>query len=48
MVKRLNVPLSEEDYNEISKVKNNLDLTWEEFLIEAAKCLDEAQSSRSE
>lgn len=40
MVKRLNVPLDDEDYEEISAVKQDLGLTWEEFLIESADCLE--------
>jgi len=40
MVKRLNVPLDDSDYERVSEVKNELGLTWEEFLIEAANCLE--------
>ena len=41
MVKRLNVPLDDSDYETARQVKDDLDLTWEEFIIEAAECLGE-------
>ena len=41
MVRNVNVALDDSDYEEVNRVKEELDLTWEEFIIEAAECLDE-------
>lgn len=36
MVKRLNVPLNDDDYGRANDVKEELGLTWEEYIILAA------------
>lgn len=44
MVRNVNVALDDSDYDEINQVKEELGLTWEEFIIEAAACLEEHNS----
>jgi len=41
MVRNVNIALDDSDYDEINQVKEELGLTWEEFIVEAAVCLDE-------
>lgn len=41
MVRNINVALNDADYDEVTRVKQDLDLTWEEFVMQAAHCLDE-------
>jgi len=41
MVKRLNIPLDDSDYENAKRIKQELDLTWEQFIIEAADSLEE-------
>lgn len=39
MVRTLNVTLDDSDFEDIQDVKDNLGLTWQEFVIEAADAL---------
>lgn len=39
MVRRLNIALNDSDYDEIKAVKENIGLSREEFVNEAAECL---------
>ncbi|MXV60976.1 hypothetical protein GS429_02650 [Natronorubrum sp. JWXQ-INN-674] len=41
MSKRVTVTLDDEDFEYATEMKEFLGLTWEEFMIEAAECLDE-------
>ena len=41
MVKRLHLIYEDHEYQKLKEVKERLGLTWEEFLIKAAKCLEE-------
>lgn len=45
MVKTINVTTDDDIYAEIKEVKDRLGLTWEEFFIEAGKCLSERAKS---
>lgn len=38
--KTLNITLAESEYEDARAVKDELDLTWEEFVIEATDALD--------
>lgn len=40
MVKRLHIVLDDETFNKIKQVKQSLKLKWEEFLIIAAKLME--------
>jgi|GEM_PF-2286964 len=40
-MKRLNLALEDQVYNELREVKERLGLTWEKLLIEGARCLKE-------
>jgi len=39
MVRNINVSLDDADYDDAKAVKDSMDLTWEEFVIEAAEQL---------
>lgn len=41
MVKRLNIPLDDSDFEKARAIKDDLNLTWEEFITEAAICLEQ-------
>ena len=41
MVRNLNVALDDDDYERASAVKEDLGLTWEEFVVEATEALEE-------
>lgn len=41
MVKRLNVALNDDDFQKVKSVKDDLDMTWEEFVLEATECLQD-------
>jgi hypothetical protein len=41
MSKQVTVTLDDEDYEYATELKECLDLTWEEYMIEAADCFDE-------
>jgi len=41
MVRNVNIALDDRNYEEINRVKEELGLTWEEFIVQAADCLDE-------
>jgi hypothetical protein len=41
MSKQVTVTLDDEDFEYATEMKEFLGLTWEEFMIEAAECLDE-------
>ncbi|MFC3957873.1 hypothetical protein [Halovivax cerinus] len=41
MVKNVNVALDDRDYQKAIDAKDELGLTWEEFIVEAAECLEE-------
>lgn len=43
MVKRLNVALEDADFESIEQVKDKLGYTWEEFVLQAAECLQERE-----
>jgi len=43
MVRNVNVALDDNEYQEVKQIKEELNLTWEEFLIEAAICLEETR-----
>lgn len=43
MVKQLHVALSDEDHAKAKRVKDDLRLTWEEFILRAAEELDESE-----
>jgi len=45
MFRNTNVALDDEDYQEVSQIKEELGLTWEGFIIEATECLEENQTS---
>jgi hypothetical protein len=40
MAKSINPSLDSDDFEEVQRVKEDLDLTWEEFVIRAAEVLD--------
>jgi len=40
----INITLSEEEYEDILKVKESLSLTWVDFIKKSAKCLEENKS----
>jgi predicted DNA-binding protein len=46
MVKTLNITLDDEAYNRANKVKEASELTWAEFVEEAAEALDEQEGVR--
>jgi hypothetical protein len=41
MVRTLNVTLDDDDFAQIESVKEELGLTWKEFMIEATEALEE-------
>lgn len=41
MVRNINVALNDGDYDEVTRVKDELSLMWEGFLMQAAHYLDE-------
>lgn len=41
MVRNLHATLDDDVYQEVKDVKDELGLTWEEFVVEAAECLQE-------
>lgn len=43
MPRNVNVALDTSDFEYVERVKEDLDLTWEEFLTEAAECLEERE-----
>lgn len=43
MVKRLNVALEDADFESIEQVKDELGYTWEQFVLEAAECLQDRE-----
>jgi hypothetical protein len=47
MVKRLNIPLNDSDYEHAKQVKQELGLTWEQFIIEAADSLKETSTEEN-
>lgn len=40
MVRTLNVTLDDDTFAQVEHVKNELGLTWEEFILEAANALE--------
>lgn len=43
MVRTLNVTLDNTDFEQVENVKDELGLTWQEFVIEAANALAERE-----
>jgi len=43
VVKTLNISLNDEDYERVQSVKQNLGVTWAEFVTVAAEELDEEE-----
>lgn len=43
MVKQLNIYLDDSDHERAKGIKDKLDLTWSEFIIEAAECLENSE-----
>jgi len=41
VVKRLHLIFEDQEYQRLREIKDRLGLTWEKFLLEAARCLEE-------
>lgn len=44
MVKTLNITLDDEDYQRAKRIKNELGLTWQGFILTASDELEESQA----
>lgn len=44
MVRTLNVTLDDSDFEQIKNVKEKLDLTWQEFVLQATEALQEREN----
>jgi len=44
MVRTLNVTLDDSDFEQIKNVKEELDLTWQEFVLQATEALQEREN----
>ena len=43
MVRRIQVAFDDRDFEKISEIKNDLGLTWEEFILRAADELENSE-----
>jgi len=47
MVKRIHIVLEDKEYEELKRIKEKLNLTWDQLLKKGAKCLEKQSNIQS-